>query len=158
MQISSGGRIHSGDPTNLARCFTWTPDGDVVVGWRFGMGLYRKDGTPVRGFIGHTADVVSVSVSPDGKYLASTSGDQTVRIWPLSEDAASSEHLVPPLLSLFVGSDQEWVAWTHSGYYTCSANGENIMGWQINQGDDKSAGFLPRLPFPQLVFPRPCFR
>ncbi len=152
VQVSSGGAIRSDDPLNQVRCFTWTPDGNVVVGWHNGLGLYQKDGTPLRGFIGHTADVLSVSASPDGKYLASTSGDQTVRIWPLSEDAASSDHLVRPLLNLFVGSDEEWVAWTHSGYYTCSANGENIIGWQINQGDDQTAQFYPASRFHSTFF------
>jgi WD40 repeat protein len=150
VDLSSGGRIRLTRPGDQVHCFTLTPDGDVVVGSSFGLSLYDGHGKFLRQFVGHTSDVLSVSVSPDGKYLASSSGDQTVRVWPLAE--ASADGQVRPLLSLFVGSDREWVEWTHSGYYTCSTNGENIIGWQINQGDDKQAEYYPASRFHAAFF------
>jgi WD40 repeat protein len=152
VQGTGGGHITLTRPGDQVQCVTWTPDGSVVVGSTFGLGLYDKNGSPLRGFIGHTAAVLSVSVSPDGKYLASTSGDQTVRIWPLDPAAASSDNLVTPLASVFVGQDREWVEWTHSGYYTCSTNGENIIGWQINKGDQNAAEFYPASRFHATFF------
>lgn len=153
VKISGGGQIALRSPTDRVRCFTWTPDGNIIIGSNFGLlSLYDRKGDPIRGFLGHTGDVLSVSVSPDGKYLVSASRDQTVRIWPLSPTAENDQHLVFPLLSIFVGSDREWVAWTHSGYYTCSTNGENIMGWQINHGDDQSADYYPASRFHQTFF------
>ena len=38
-------------------------------------------------FEGHTAPIVALAVSPDGKTLASASWDRTVRLWPLDGGA-----------------------------------------------------------------------
>ncbi len=46
------------------------------------------------------------------------------------------------LLTLFHGSNGEWVAWTPSGHYTSSPNGDNMIGWQINRGVDKAADYV----------------
>ncbi|KAG2123537.1 WD40-repeat-containing domain protein [Suillus cothurnatus] len=34
-------------------------------------------------FQGHTGDVLSVAISPDGKHIVSGSSDQTIRVWDL---------------------------------------------------------------------------
>ena len=135
------GRITLTKPGDQVRCFTFTKTGRIIVGSAFGLGLYDADGKSLQSsFVGHQSDVLSVSVSPDGKYLASGSGDQTVKIWPLT---AGDNPTVLPLLSLFVGADGEWVIWSHFGFYACSPDGENIIGWQINQGDEQAAEYYP---------------
>jgi WD40 repeat protein len=35
-------------------------------------------------FIGHTRSLTSIVFSPDGKYLASGSADQTIKLWSLN--------------------------------------------------------------------------
>lgn len=50
---------------------------------------------------------------------------------------------IHPLVSLFVGSDNEWVMWSDSGYYDASPKGDKYIGWHINGGADKEALFYP---------------
>jgi uncharacterized caspase-like protein len=57
-----------------------------------------------------------------------------VRLW----DVKSRQLLV----TLFYGSDGEWVMWTPEGFYTSSKKGADRVGWQINHGSDKAADYV----------------
>ncbi len=131
------------------RCYSFTPDGQYVVSGA-GSGfltLYSTEsGKAVAGLIGHTSEVWAVAVSPDSHTLVSGSDDQTVRLW----DLPSGRNL----LSIFIGEDQEWVAWTPQGYYTSSVNGDKYIGWHLNRGVDQLADFYPAAQF-QKQFYRP---
>src|SRR5262249_13351245 len=70
----------------------------------------------------------------DGRLLLSGGDDQTVRLWNLK----TSELIV----SLFHGSDGEWVMWTPQGYYTGSPGADRIVGWQINKGPANAADYV----------------
>jgi len=49
-------------------------------------------------------------------------------------------------LSLFFAGE-DWIAWTPGGYYAASANGERLMGWQVNKGPEALAEYYPRRSF-----------
>src|ERR1022692_1611543 len=130
-------------------CYSFTPDGRYVAsgGAQGFLTLYSTEsGERVADLIGHTSEVWAVAVSPDGHTLVSGSNDQTIRLW----DIPSGRNL----LSIFVGEDQEWVAWTPEGYYTSSVNGDKYIGWHLNRGVAQLADFYSAAQF-QKQFYRP---
>jgi WD40 repeat protein len=132
-----GGKTIKIDPYNdgLIRSYTFTNNGDVVIGTSYVLNLYRNNGEFLHEFFGHTGEVQTVAVSEDGHFLVSGSDDQTIKLWNL--------HTGECLATLFVTSDNEWVCWTPQGYYAASAGGEKYIGWHLNQGIDKPAKFYP---------------
>lgn len=48
------------------------------------------------------------------------------------------------ILALFLHKDlKRWVLWTPKGYYDASPGGEELIGWHINNGEDREADFYP---------------
>lgn len=127
--------------------YTFSPDNKFIISGGANGVLTRyevgSDEKP-KNFIGHTGVVWAVAVSPDSRTLVSGSDDQTIRLW----DIASGKNL----LTIFVGSDQEWVAWTPEGYYTSSLNGDKYIGWHVNKGEDQTAVFYPASQFQQQFY------
>ncbi len=184
------------------------------------------DGQRTRVFLGHAGAVHGLAPSADGRWLASASADQTVRLWTLNgcdvrpplgatldRDAqgvftvkdvtprgfAQEMGLRPgdrieqcslildklvaiapevltrqidtiepgtsilisvrragrpeqfqttrrdsPVLSLFPGSDREWVTWMPEGYYDTSIAGDRrLLGWHVNKGLAVPTEFYP---------------
>jgi WD40 repeat protein len=150
LRITDSGTIkNSEEDQGAIRSYTFTNDGDVVVGNFFTLNLHQNDGSFLHEFVGHSGEVVAVSVSADGRILASASSDQTIKLWNLSTGEC--------LATLFVASDDEWVCWTPQGYYAASAGGEKYVGWHLNQGSNKAAKYYPvsvfrkRFHQPELV-------
>ncbi|MCK9372879.1 MAG: PDZ domain-containing protein [Sulfuricurvum sp.] len=52
------------------------------------------------------------------------------------------DQTIRPVLSLFIGTDNEWIAWTKEGFFDASAKGAKYLGYHINQGSDKEARFI----------------
>jgi len=121
----------------LGRCFTLTPDGKfVITGSSRGFLCSYNTHTcnKEKYFVGHTGDVLALAVSPDGKFLISGSADQTIRLWEVATGK--------PLMSLFYGTDQEWVAWIPEGFFAASNNGAKYVGYHLNRGKDKPADYI----------------
>ena len=76
-------RIGKGAIGNGDRTLAYSSDGTrLAVASKVGIWLYdAHTSTEVALLTGHTDQVTSVAFAPDGKTIASTSFDQTVRVW-----------------------------------------------------------------------------
>jgi WD40 repeat protein len=118
------------------RAYGFTPDGQIIISGGDGgiLAAYDLMGQHFGNFVGHESDVWAVTPSPDGRYLVSGSADQTVRLWNLR-----TRELI---ITLFNGTDGEWVLWTPQGYYMGSPGADKIVGWQINKGTDQTPDYV----------------
>lgn len=122
---------------NSHRSLTLSPDGRLVIsgGGTGVLASYNtQTGKKEKEFIGHTGDVWGVAVSPDGRLLVSGSDDQTIRLWEVATGT--------PLMTLFYGTDQEWVAWTPEGFFASSTSGAKYVGYHLNRGEDQPADYV----------------
>jgi len=130
----------------LGSCWTLIPGKNWAVVGGIQSELFLFDigtGKTVRSLIGHTGHIRALAPSPDGRYLLSAASDQTLRIWDFNREE--------PLLSLFFAGN-DWIAWTPEGYYAASPGGEQLMGWQVNNGPDKMATFYPAVQFRKTLY------
>ena len=74
-----------------------------------------------------SAAVVGVNVAANGQVVLAAYDDGTIR-WHRWSDGRE-------LLTLFIdAADRRWVAWTPSGYFMASPDGEDLLGWRVNRG------------------------
>jgi len=152
------------DPNNDYRILWYTPTtfgftekGTIVTGAGDGkvrVASRKKNGSypaPIRLLIGHTATVSDHAAC--GRWLATAGADQTIRLWYLDDVERNVMTDLEPSLNLFVGSDDEWVIWSRSGYYMASQNGDRYLGYHINRGTDKEALFFPSDRFKDFLRP-----
>lgn len=57
--------------------------------------------------------------------------------------ANDGDRAASPDLTLFVGTDDEWVVFSRSGCYTASAEGDKYFGHHVNRGPASEALFVP---------------
>ncbi len=86
-----------------------------------------------------------VNISGDDKVVSTAIADGTIRWYSMDNGQE--------LLSLYFSNDyKHWVLYTPTGYYDASPGAEDILGWHINQGKDKSAAFFPISRFREQFF------
>jgi len=122
-------------------CYGWYKDYIVSGGSNGHLKIYNTKGVEVASLVGHTGEIWSIAL--DGDRLVSGSSDQTIKVWDLKELKMGNGKLrIDPLITLFVGSDNEWVLWTKEGFFNASKNGAKYIGYHLNKGSDKEAEFI----------------
>jgi hypothetical protein len=87
----------------------------------------------------------AVNISRDSNLAVVALNDGTIHWFRYSD----GEELV----ALFPDRDgKRWVMWTPEGYYDTSPDGEQLIGWHVNQGIDRAAAFLPASQFRDRLY------
>ena len=134
-----GSTIERGSTTGYRHsAYTLTPDGQQLLsgGLNGVLTLYRLDGTPRASLVGHTGEVLAVTISGDGRWALSGSVDQTLILWSLAEIPTAGHTTIRPIFTFFPATDGAWVAWTPEGFFAASDNGHGarLVGYSLNQG------------------------
>jgi len=98
--------------------------------------IYDYDGEVVASLIGHESTIWSLAI--DNDILVTGSNDQRMMIWDLS----TLEEKMYPVLTFFVTNDNEWILYDKDGYSISSVEGDNYLGYHINNGPLKEAEFV----------------
>ena len=126
------------------RVYGFTPEGIIVSGGASGqLRIYDSNGDEIARLVGHDGEMRALAI--DGKRLLSGATDQTLRVWNLENVSGT----IQPGVSAFVGFNRsnnlliptQWVAWTPSGYFSSSPNSEQLIGFHVNRGEDRTADF-----------------
>jgi len=133
--------------TETGTVITGASDGKIRVAPRNADGNYEP---PSRLLVGHAAKVLDHSAF--GRWLVTSGADQVIRLWYLKDVEENVMTDLEPALNLFVGSDDEWVIWSKSGYYNASQRGDRRFGYHINRGSSKEAVYFPSDRFIKAFF------
>jgi len=88
---------------------------------------------------------LGVNIPRDCRTVIAAFGDGTIRWYDIGDGKE--------LLAFFPAVDRKrWVLWTPSGYYDASPGGEDLIGWQVNNGIEGAADFYPASRFRSLKY------
>lgn len=106
-----------------------------VVGSTSHLRLFDQSGHAIWS-IPVSSAIEGVNISLNGRVIIAVHADGTLRWYQL----ASGRHA----LSLYPHRDKKrWVIWTPDNFFAASADGDQLVGWHINQGPEKPAKFIP---------------
>jgi hypothetical protein len=88
-----------------------------------------------------------VNLTPDGKTAVAGFGDGTLRWYAIGADGSLTE-----VLALFARPDGQWVAWTPRGFYHASAGAEDLIGWHLNRGAERTPEFFTVARFREQLY------
>ena len=116
------------------------PDGQsFVLGTEWYLRRFGRDGKEVWSVPAPSA-AWEVNLAGNGAVAVAACADGTIRWYRYSDGGE--------LAAFFPHADQKrWVVWTPSGYYDASPGGEELIGWHVNNGNDRAADFYPASRF-----------
>lgn len=110
------------------------PDGSgAVLGAEWSLYKFDMDGRRIWRQPTETVNW-QVNIAKSRPVAVSAAGDGTIRWYRLSDGE--------PLMALFIAPDRRrWIAFTPQGYFDASPGGEDLIGWQVNNADDRAPDF-----------------
>jgi hypothetical protein len=109
-------------------------DESFLLGTTFYLRAFNRDGHEL--WKTFTTVVVGVNISEDERFAVAALNDGTIR-WYRMKDGRE-------LLAFLPHTDRKrWVLWTPSGYYDASIDGEELIGWHVNNGSSQAADYFP---------------
>ena len=131
-----GGKPLEMEKGDTSRSLAILPDGSgFLLGSEWYLYFFGADGSQ-RWKVEGPATAWCVNISANGKLATVGFGDGSIRWYRVADGQE--------LLAFFPASDRKrWVVWTPSGYYDASSGGGDLIGWQVNNGRDKSGDFSP---------------
>ena len=135
----NGARLDVWDRRERSQSVDVAPGGDfAILGSDWHLRRIAPDGSVNWEIPTPTAWTVNIADGQD--VVAAAHDDGTIR-WYRTEDGRQ-------LLSFFLHADRErWIAWTPSGYYDASPGGEDLIGWHVNRGINRTPDFFPAATF-----------
>ncbi len=91
----SGGTDPNASPVNLQPYVATQGDVYVLVGRDGSVRVGLRSGSEPHLLLGHTAAATSASISPDLRWVVSTSEDNTLRLWPMPDLSKPPLHTLP---------------------------------------------------------------
>ncbi len=145
-----------------AQSFGFTEDGIALLGAHYGpiFAVHVDESKGLSGITfvahlrGHSSPVWDMVVQ--GNRLVTCGADQVLRIWNLDEIPrpkneeeilelkkfrAGEAKPIDPILNLFFTNDNQWIVWSKSGFYDASLHGDELIGFHVSHGEDKTADF-----------------
>jgi len=116
------------------------PDGQsFLLGTVYYLRRFGRDGKEVWS-VAVPSPAWAVNIAPNDNVAIAACGDGTVRWYRMADGKE--------LAAFFPHADRRrWVFWTPSGYYDASPGGEELIGWHVNNGNDREADFYPASRF-----------
>lgn len=133
------------EPYERSRCHAIAPNlRSAVLGTEWN--LHRVDAAGGLAWSKALPSVaLAVTISGNGEWVVAGLGDGTLR-WYRMDDGAE-------VLALFMHAhSREWIAWIPAGYYMSSPQGDNYIGWHINQGKESAPDFVLASQFDRLLY------
>lgn len=85
LQIDTKSVIELEDKNDIIRTYTYTKEGNIIIGSDFELDLYNTNGEYLRSFKGNNGTTWSVAVTNDNKFLVAVGDDQSIKIWNLED-------------------------------------------------------------------------
>ncbi len=139
--LTGHGRLATTKPT----AFGFLDDGRVAVAEESGVVRLLRvadDGSlTARTLL--PADVPTLDLATDGRWLVTGGRDQLLRLWYLPDleegPGDPDDSRASPALSLFVTAVNEWAIWSPSGFYAASPLGDRHLIFTLNREDGEAA-------------------